>query len=75
MATEVMLQMVEEGSANTGPRSRCRAVRNQGQIGPKVIRTTDIRNALRVPLYGAPFVKILYLIDLAQKLLSLHIFS
>jgi len=25
--------------------------------------------------YGAPFVKILYLTDLAQKLLSLHIFS
>jgi len=26
-------------------------------------------------IYGAPFVKILYLTDLAQKLLSLHIFS
>jgi len=26
-------------------------------------------------LYGAPLVKILYLTDLAQKLLSLHIFS
>jgi len=25
--------------------------------------------------YGAPFVKILYLTDLAQKLLSLHIYS
>jgi len=25
--------------------------------------------------YGAPFVKILYLTDLAQKLLSLRIFS
>jgi len=25
--------------------------------------------------YGAPFVKILYLTDLAQKMLSLHIFS
>jgi len=28
-----------------------------------------------VYLYGAPFVKILYLTDLAQKLLSLRIFS
>jgi len=26
-------------------------------------------------MYGAPFVKILYLTDLAQKLLSLRIFS
>jgi len=26
-------------------------------------------------VYGAPFVKILYLTDLAQKPLSLHIFS
>jgi len=26
-------------------------------------------------VYGAPFVKILYQTDLAQKLLSLHIFS
>jgi len=26
-------------------------------------------------MYGALFVKILYLTDLAQKLLSLHIFS
>jgi len=26
-------------------------------------------------IYGAPFVKILYLTDLAQKLLSLRIFS
>jgi len=26
-------------------------------------------------LYGAPFVKILYLTDLAQKLLSLRIYS
>jgi len=25
--------------------------------------------------YGAPFIKILYLTDLAQKLLSMHIFS
>jgi len=28
-----------------------------------------------VHFYGVPFVKILYLTDLAQKLLSLHIFS
>jgi len=27
------------------------------------------------PIYGAPFVKILYLTDLAQKLLSLRIFT
>jgi len=27
------------------------------------------------PVYGAPFVKILYLTDLAQKLLSLRAFS
>jgi len=28
-----------------------------------------------MPMYGAPFVKILYLTDLAQKLLSLCIYS
>ena len=29
----------------------------------------------QTPSYGAPFVKILHLTDLAQKLLSLRIFS
>jgi len=29
-------------------------------------------NSMITQLYGAPFVKILYLTDLAQKLLSLH---
>ena len=44
-------------SANTGRRADAspwrnsyRAVRNQGQIGPKVTGTTAIRNTLRVPL-------------------------
>jgi len=33
-----------------GPWKNCyRAVRNQGQIGPKVTETTDIRNTLRMP--------------------------
>jgi len=48
---------LKQGSANTrqqpsaSPWKNCyRAVQNQGQIGPKVTGTTDIRNALRVPL-------------------------
>jgi len=46
-----------QGSAKTGlrpgggPGINCyRAIRNQGQIGPNVIGTTDIRNTLRVSL-------------------------
>jgi len=46
-----------QGSENTrplpgaGPWRNCyRAARNQGQIGPNVTGTTDIRNTLRVPL-------------------------
>jgi len=45
------------GSANIGSRPRAalwkncyRVVRNQGQICPKVSRTTNVRNTLRVPL-------------------------
>ena len=45
------------GWSNTGSRPGAglwrksyRAVRNQGQIGPKLTGTSDIRNALRVPL-------------------------
>jgi len=53
----IISDILEQGSANTGPRPgagpwrNCyRTVRNQGQIGLKVSSTTDIRNKLRVPL-------------------------
>ena len=38
-----------------------------------MVYITDTR-AQKVVSYGVPFIKILYLTDLAQKLLSLHIF-
>jgi len=42
---------INQGSANTGQRRNCyRAVRSQGQLGPKVTGTTDIRNTLLMPL-------------------------
>ena len=53
----MFLHSQAQGSKNTGPRpgagpwrNRYWAMRNQGQICPKVTGTADIRNTLRVPL-------------------------
>jgi len=37
--------------------------------------TNNLHQQSKATIYGAPFVKILYLTDLAQKLLSLRIYS
>jgi len=43
------------GKHRYAPRENCyRAVRNQGQAGPKVTGMTDVRNTLRVPLNVIP---------------------
>jgi len=51
------LHLLQQTSANTGTRPgagpwrNCyQSVRNQSQVGPKVIATTEIGNTLRVPL-------------------------
>ena len=41
----------------------------------QISKSTTVSSVVLRPGYGAPFVKILYLIDLAQKVLSLRIYS